>query len=138
MQDFKSELIKEFDIKDYAAIEFRFNHSLKNSFDKKANINITKNNILVNVKFYDKTAKLIFSGNIKFINDKLANVSEKKLKNISPEELNKKFINAKNDIINSIAEDINTKINDLNERLNILNNYSNNKEQFDMNEKYDM
>ena len=124
MEDFQNYLISEYKVQDFAAVEFKYNHSENIKFDKKSEKYIVQHSILVGVKFYDKTLKLLHSANIKFVNNILAKVCEKKLVNIAPAELNNKFMAARTEIIRTITDEIINKISDINQKLISLERYS--------------
>ena len=125
LESFENYLIQEFKNINYAAVEFKYSHTEKNSFEKKSNKIINRHNILINIKFYDKNCKLLHSANIKFVNNTLAKVSEKKLTNISPVELNKKFMLARESIIKNICKEFQIKIDELAEKINSIKEYYN-------------
>ena len=137
MQSFKEYIISEFKEIPFIAAEFKFNHSEKNTFDKKSNTVNKKHNILVNIKLYNQDLKLLRSENIKFTNDKLAKVSEKKLVNIDPNELNKRFAVAKEEIIKFICMTIQSKIDELTSKINSIKGYDS-EEKTVSKTKYDM
>ena len=123
MNTFQEYLISEYKVNDYAAVEFKYSHSFNIKNDKKTDVNIKQHNIHVNIKFYDKNLKLLLSSNIKFVNNELAKVSEKKLINISPAELNNRFMIARTEIVNKILDELILKRGEIDDKIILINSY---------------
>ena len=124
MESFQNYLISEYKIKDYVAVEFKYNHVEAIKPDNKSGKNIRQHTILIGVKFYDKNLNLLHSANLKFVNNILAKVCEKKLVNIAPAELNNKFMLARPEIIKVIADELKSRLSEINTKLCALNNYA--------------
>ena len=122
LESFQDYLKSEFKI-DYAAVEFKYSHSITLKVDKPTNKLLTYNNILVGVNFYDKNLKLLESANYKFVNNVLARSYEKKLINIAPAELNNKFMIARRDIVQKIRTELLDKEAEIKNKLQSLNAY---------------
>ena len=121
---FQNYLISEYKVQDFAAVEFKYNHSENIKLDKKLEKYVVQHVILVGIKFYDKTLKLLHSANLKFVNNVLAKVCEKKLVNIAPAELNNKFMAARSDIIKTITDELIAKLNEVGTKLKSVESYS--------------
>lgn len=125
MEDFKQYLISEYKrtVGEYSAIDWRFTHNLTTKVDKKTNITLNNHSISINIKFYDKEMKLLYSTFIKFVNNELNNQNANKLVNISPAELNNKFMFAKPDIVKVIIDEYNNKQNEIYSKISNLKDY---------------
>ena len=123
MEAFEQYLLQEHKDIDYDAVSFKYSHNTSIKVDKKSNIPVKNHTISVNIKLYDKNVNLIKSVNIKFVNNILAKVCEKKLINIAPSELNNKFMAAKGEIIRAIHDELAIKYNKIKSKINELNDY---------------
>lgn len=126
MQEFKNYIIQEFrDLApNYAAVEFKFNHSTKTKFEKKTDKKFNIDIIKVGVRFYDKDLTELTSQMIQFDNNEISVNKAKSLVKITREELNNKFKAARNDICKEIAKEYSEKLRDFNDRMKILNDYN--------------
>ena len=125
MEGFKSYIIDEFKdkAKGYVATEFKFTHSTNIKIDKKSNIPIKSDIIKVNVKFVDKDMNQLHSAIVTFENNIITKANAKKLINISPKELENKFMVARKDICSIIMNEYCDKLGDLNSKIDGLKNY---------------
>ena len=135
MEAFKSYLIEEFKdkAKGYVAVEFKFNHSTNIKLDKPKPKGLSPDGrsskllsidiIKVNVKFVDKEMHQLYSSIVTFENNSLTKANAKKLINISPKELENKFMLARNDICKSVLNDLVDKSNELNTKIDSLKSY---------------
>ena len=123
MESFEEYLLQEYKDISYNVVNFQYSHNSAIKIDKKTKIPIKYNTIFVNIKFYNKKVNLIKSINIKFINNILAKVCEKKFVNISPSELNNKFMIARGEIIKVIYNNLAIKYNKIKSKINELNDY---------------
>lgn len=125
MEGFKSYIIGEFKdkAKGYVATEFKFTHSTNIKIDKKSNIPIKSDIIKVNVKFVDKDMNQLHSAIVTFENNIITKANAKKLINISPKELENKFMVARKDICSIIMNEYCDKLGDLNSKIDGLKNY---------------
>lgn len=95
--DFLEYALSEYGIR-YSSVKINYVHTVK-PIPK----NNTKDHIItMNIKLYDKFMNLLKSDNIKFVNNLVSKPCEKKLVNISPAELNNKFMNVRDEIIRII------------------------------------
>ena len=125
MEAFKSYIIGEFKdkAKGYVATEFKFTHSTNIKIDKKSNIPIKSDIIKVNVKFVDKDMNQLHSAIVTFENNIITKANAKKLINISPKELENKFMIARKDIVSIIMNEYCDKLADINSEIDSLKNY---------------
>ena len=135
MEGFKSYIIDEFKdkAKGYVATEFKFTHSTNIKIDKKkpkglspegrSNIPLKNNIIKVNIKFVDKDMNVLHSAIVTFENNIITKANAKKLINISPKELENKFMVARKDICSIIMNEYCDKLGDLNSKIDGLKNY---------------
>ena len=94
---------------------------LKN--DKQSLTQLRCDLIKVNIAFFDKSMNKLFSTAITFENNLLNKAQSKKLINISPKELENKFMVAKNEICEIILNEYLEKRKDLNEKINEITKY---------------
>ena len=135
MEGLKSYIIGEFKdkAKGYVATEFKFTHSTNIKIDKKkpkglspegrSNIPIKSDIIKVNIKFVDKDMNVLHSAIVTFENNIITKANAKKLINISPKELENKFMVARKDICSIIMNEYCDKLGDLNSKIDGLKNY---------------
>ena len=125
MQSFINYLITEYRDKatNYAAIDTKFTHSSTIKIDKKSNVPLKNNIIKVTLTFYDKSMNKLYSSAISFENNLLPKPQAKKLVNISPKELENKFMSAKNEVCDEILNELLNKRNELNEKINDIAQY---------------
>ena len=123
MESFEQYLLQEYKDISYNVVNFQYSHNTSIKMAKKTNIPIKQNTVFVNIKFYNKNVDLIKSVNIKFVNNILAKVCEKKLVNIAPSELNNKFMIARGEIIKTIYDKLAIKYNKIKSKINDLNDY---------------
>lgn len=125
MEAFKSYIIGEFKYKakGYVATEFKFTHSTNVKIDKKNNILIKSDIIKVNVKFVDIDLNQLHSAIVTFENNIITKANAKKLINISPKELENKFMVARKDIVSIIMNEYCDKLADINSEIDSLKNY---------------
>ena len=125
MESFKSYLIEEFKdkAKGYVAVEFKFNHSVNVKLDKPSSKLINIDIIKVNIKFVDKEMHQLHSAIVTFENNSLTKANAKKLINISPKELENKFMLARKDICKLVLNDLIDKSNELNTKIDLLKSY---------------
>ena len=125
MEAFKSYLIEEFKdkAKGYVAVEFKFNHSVNVKLDKPSSKLLNIDIIKVNIKFVDKEMHQLHSAIVTFENNSLTKANAKKLINISPKELENKFMLARKDICKLVLNDLIDKSNELNTKIDLLKSY---------------
>ena len=118
MDSFQEYIKSEFKDINIAATEFKYSYYIgKNEKYKNNYINVT-------IKCYNNDMKLLKSLTLKFINNTLSKTCSKKLINISADELNNKFLIAKNDIINIIQNEYKEKLNEITSKINLLKDYA--------------
>jgi len=120
MEQFKSYLASEYQVKDATSIELRFNHTMNIKTDKKSNTPMNIHTIIATIRFYDKDMNMLKSGSVKFVNNELAKVSENKLINIAPKELGNKFMCARKEIIRVIMGEYKDKLDDIRGKIKLL------------------
>lgn len=125
MEQFKSYVVDEFKptLKNFAAVEFKFNHSSNIKIDKKSNIPLKSDIIKVSVKFVDKNLITLKNALLTFENNALNKSCAKKLVNIAPAELENKFNVARREICNEILRDLIEKNNEINTKISALHKY---------------
>ena len=125
MQSFINYLTTEYRDKatNYAAIDTKFTYSATLKIDKKSNVPLKNDVIKVTLTFYDKSMNKLYSSSISFENNLLPKTQAKKLVNISPKELENKFMCAKNEICDVILSELLEKRNELNEKINDVSPY---------------
>ena len=124
MNGFIDYLVGNWEVNGCVGIEKRFGHMKKIKIDKKSDTEIVQHILAVGLKFFDKDNNLLKSESVKFVNNTLnANDKKKKLINISGDELENKFMFAKNDILNVINGEYRDKINEINLKLSDLMSY---------------
>jgi len=124
MESFKDYLVKEYQIKNAAAIDMKFSHTMSVKLDKESKKPMNMHVITVSLKFYDKDLTLLKSDTVKFVNNELAKTCEKKLVNIAPKELNNKFMAARKHIIKAIESEYNNKMDELKGKIKQLTLYA--------------
>lgn len=125
MDNFKNYLVSEFkeQAKGYAAVEFKFNHSVNLKNDKATSKPLRIDIIKVNMKFVDKSMNILHTASIQFENNVIPKTKAKTLVNISPKELENKFAIAKKEICKIIHDELNEKNKDIEIRMNNLKEY---------------
>lgn len=125
MEAFKNYIIDEFKdkAKGYVATEFKFTHTTNIKIDKKSNIPLKCDIVKVYVKFVDKDMNQLYSGVVTFENNIITKANAKKLVNISPKELENKYMVAKKDICSKIMNEYCDKVGDLNSKIDNLKSY---------------
>ena len=125
MQSFESYLLSEYQLPNVVVCnKFSYTHNAKQKLDKKSSIPIVNNIINVHIDSYDEKHNLIATHSEKFIDGSIKRGKNKKLINISPDELNNRFSNAKSSIISLILNEYNAKLNELQLKIKDLNRYS--------------
>ena len=125
MEQFKQYLIDEYKdrARGFAAVEFRFGHSITFKKDKETNGLLKVDIIKVSIRFVDKDMNTLFTSNVAFENNVVPKNKHKQFVNIAPKELENKFNFAKNEIIRNIMTDYVLKRDDLNDKINNLQAY---------------
>ena len=128
MEALKSYLIDEFKdrAKGYAAVDFKFTHSVTMRTDKSTKTPLKVDVVKVALRFVDKDMNTLHSSIVVFENNAIPKSKEKQLINISPKELSNKFCFAKHDIVRSIMNEYMTKRGELSKKIDELNSYSGN------------
>ena len=125
MQSFESYLLSEYQLSNEVVCnKFSYTHSVKQKLDKKSSVPIVNNIINVHIESYDEKHNLIAAHSEKFVDGVIKRGKNKKLINISPDELNNRFSTAKSSIISLILHEYNTKLNDLQLKIKDLNKYA--------------
>jgi len=124
MESFKDYLVQEYQIKNAVAVDMKFTHTMNIKLDKQSKRLLNMHTIIVSLKFYDKDLTLLKSDSVKFVNNELAKSCEKKLVNISPKELNNKFMYARSSIIKSIRSEYDDKLTDIRTKIKQLELYA--------------
>ena len=124
IETFQEYVKSEFKNIDAAATEFKYAHTSGLKKDKDSGKLITMHYINVGVRFFDKNMKLLHSTTFKFVNNLLTKNCEKKLINISPKELNNKFMYARKEIIKLIMSQNQEKLNDIQNEINLLKEFA--------------
>ena len=126
MQSFKDYVIQEFksQAETYTAVEFKFSHGVGSKVDKKSELIMKVDYIKVAVKFYDKDMNLLISKMLTFENNVVPKSIGKKLVNISPDELNNKFNEARPEICSVIMKEYTSRHEELSEKIKELNIYT--------------
>lgn len=119
LKDFETYVINEFKVDTQAAIEIKYSYSCK--IDK---FMVKNHTITMSLKFYNEDAKLLKSSMLKFVNNNLPKLYEKKLITINPGELNNKFLAAKKEIIDIIRGEYEGEITKINMFLKDLKEYN--------------
>lgn len=125
MESFKDYITSEYidKIRDYKAMEMSYAFNENTKIDKKSNKPLKIFTITIFIKYYDKDMNLLFQTSLKFVNNMLNKVCANKLINISPKELENKFMFARKTICSKINEDYNNKMNEISEKINSLKCY---------------
>ena len=127
MDDFVSYLLSEFQLPpDVVCYKTELNYSQKNSIDKKSHVPITHNVIVVKIDCFDKTHTKLASVSERFVDGRIKRPKNKKLVNISPDELNNKFNAAKACICSRIMKTNTDKVKELEEVLADISRYCSN------------
>ena len=117
-------LLKEYQLpSDVVCNNINFTYSSKNKIDKKSHVPITNHVITVKIDSYDKSHNKLATNTERFINGHIDRPKNKKLINISPDELNNKFGNAKASICSQIQKNNSDKVKELNDIINDLSQY---------------
>ena len=125
MNGFVDFLVSNWDVNGCVGIEKKFGHSRKFKTDKKSDVETVEHIVTVGLKWFDKDNRLLFSDGIKFVNNLLSKNEKKKLHRISGDELENKFMVAKNDILDVILDEYLRKILELNDKKYALVGYRN-------------
>ena len=124
MNAFVDYLVSNWEVNGCVGIEKRFGHIKKIKTEKKTGDEMVEHIVTVGLKWYDKDNRLLMSDGVKFVNNILnENDKKKKLIKISGDELENRFMVAKNDILDVIREEYQEKINDINGKMKDLNGY---------------
>ena len=128
MEALKAYLIDEFKdkAKGYAAVEFKFTHSINMKVDKTSKATLKVDVVKVCLRFVDRHLNTLHTANIVFENNAIPKSKEKQFINISPKELNNKFCFAKSEIIRAMMNEYIIKRNELNEKIEGLKSYAGN------------
>ena len=127
MEAFIDYLLKEYQLPDEVVCNnVSFAYSQKNKIDKKSNVPITDHVITVKIDSYDKDHSKLASNTERFVNGQIQRSKSKKLINISPDELNNRFGNAKASICSQIQKQNSDKVKGLNDIINDLKQYCSN------------
>ena len=124
MNAFESYLLNEYQLpSNVCCNKFTYTHSTKRKVDKSSKIPLINNVINVRVESYDDKHNLISTHTEKFIDGCINRSKQKKLINISPDELNNRFGAAKVNIVQQINAEYSVKLNEIQEKINELNSY---------------
>ena len=124
MDEFVNYLLNEFNLpKEVVCYKTEFNFSQKNRIDKKSHIPITHNVMGVKIDCFDKEHNKLATINERFVDDQIKRPKNKKLINISPDELNNKFNAAKGYICSRIMNSNAAKMDELKELMKELSTY---------------
>ena len=127
MEAFINYLLSEYQLSDEIVCNnVTFTYSQRNKIDKKSNVPITNHVITVKIDSYDKRHNKLATNSERFVNGKIERPKTKKLINISPDELNNKFGNAKASICSQIQKNNADKVKELNDVINDLKQYCSN------------
>lgn len=124
MLGFIDYLVGNWTVSGCVGVEKRFSHVKKSKIDKKSDKEVVEHVLTIGLKFFDKDNNLLRSESIKFVNNVL-NGSDKKNKliNISGDELENKFMFAKEEILNVINTEYRGKIDEINSKMSDLMSY---------------
>ena len=123
MEEFNNYLVSNWKVDGTVGVEKRFVHVRKIGFDKKLERERVDHIISVGLKYYDKDNLCLGTYSVKFVNNSLNNGSKKKLINISSDELENRFMVAREMILNIVEAEYREKINELNGKVNDVNDY---------------
>ena len=128
MDQLKQYLIDEFKDKaiGYAAVEFKFTHSVAMRNDKSSKTQLKVDIVKVSLRFVDRDMNTLHTANIVFENNAIPKNKEKQFVNISPKELSNKFCFAKSEIIRAIMNEYISKRDEINEKIESLKIYAGN------------
>ena len=127
MESFINYLLSEYQLpSEVVCNNITFTYSTKNKIDKKSHVPITNHIISVKIDSYDKHHNKLATNSEHFIDGHINRPKTKKLINISPDELNNKFSNAKASICSQIQKNNSDKVKELNEVINDLKQYCDN------------
>ena len=127
MHAFVNYLLSEYKLPDEVLCNnVSFTYSQKNKIDKKSSVPITDHVITVKIDSYDKDHNKLASNAERFVNGQIQRPKSKKLINISPDELNNRFGNAKTSICSQIQKQNSDKVKGLNDIINDLKQYCSN------------
>ncbi len=127
MEAFVNYLLSEYKLPDEVVCNnVTFTYSQRNKIDKKSNVPITDHVITVKIDSYDKEHNKLASNTEHFVNGQIQRPKSKKLINISPDELNNRFGNAKASICSQIQKNTSDKVKGLNDIINDLKQYCDN------------
>ena len=126
MNAFVDYLVSNWEVNGCVGIEKRFSHIKKIKIEKKTGDEMVEHIVTVGLRWYDKDNRLLMSDGVKFVNNMLnGNDKKKKLIKISGDELENRFMVAKNDILDVIEAEIKYKILELNDKKYALVGYRN-------------
>ena len=123
MDEFNNYLVSNWKIDGTVGVEKRYVHVRKIGFDKKLERERVDHIVSVGLKYYDKDNLCLGTYSVKFINNCLNNGSKKKLINISGDELENRFMVAREMILNVVESEYREKINEINGKVSDLNDY---------------
>lgn len=125
MQEFKDYIIDEYRnlASGFVGVEFKFSHTSGTKLDKKTEVYVRQDVIRVNVKFYNKDIQLLLSRSLQFDNNVLPKSVSNKLVNISPDELNNRFLKARDEICSEIMKEYQLSETEIKEKIEELNKY---------------
>ena len=123
MKSFVEYLVGNWEVVGCVSIEKKFSHMRKVGMDKKTELERINHCITVGLRFFDKDNKLLNSESVKFVNNLICKASEKRLINISGDELNNRFMGAKGEIIGIIRCGYIEKMNELKSKLDDVTDY---------------
>ena len=123
MEEFTSYLIGNWKVDGTVGVEKRFAHVRKIGFDKKLEKERIDHVIMVGLKYFDKDNNCLNSVGVKFVNNSLNVGSKKKLINISGDELENRFMVAREAILDVVEAEYREKINEFNGKVNDVNDY---------------
>ena len=127
MDSFINYLLSEYNLpSEVVCNNVAFTYSTKNKIDKKSHVPITNHIVSVKIDSYDKHHNKLATNAERFINGKVNRPKTKKLINISPDELNNKFSQAKASICSQIQKNNADKVKELNDVINDLKQYCDN------------
>ena len=110
MEAFRDYVKAEYNnVQGYVSTQFTFTHTSTVKIDKASQRPVVQHTISVRVQFYDKDMNLLHKAAIKFVNNKLPKKAKESLVNISPDELENRFMAARREIVEEIFMDYDTK-----------------------------
>lgn len=125
MEEFKNYLNSEFrnKIVGYTAVEMNYSFNENTKIDKKTNKHLKEYVLTIFIKYFDKDMNCLYQTSLKFINNLLSKSQANKLINISPKELENKYMIARKEICSKINKDFSDKILELKSKQESLKNY---------------